>query len=134
MLAWILSLALAGVTLTLLMLSRRLNALRRQVAQLTGECEALNARQSDQGQDIHGLSAAGFQQDRRILEQETRLRDLLERIESLHSDNSVNQPYHAAIERARRGAEADELVAEFGLSPSEADLLARLHGGARNAR
>lgn len=130
MLVWILALALVCLVLAVLAMLYRLNGLSRQVAGLAAECAELRALQSGQDQDLRGLGAAGLQQDLRILEQDTRLRELIEKMETLHSENGAHQPYHAAIERARRGADAEELVAEFGLSLSEADLLARLHGKA----
>ena len=38
-----------------------------------------------------------------------------------------------AIELARRGADADKLAAQFGLSSGEAELVARMHGRKRSA-
>jgi len=133
MLVWILALALTLVCIGQLILTQRMTALRREVASLSinlsRECAGLRAQQSDQRQDMFGLSAAGVQQDRRLIEQDMRLREMLERVDSLRADDAGSQPYHAAIERARKGARAEELVTEFGLSLSEAGLLVRLHGG-----
>ncbi|QSA98887.1 DUF2802 domain-containing protein [Methylococcus sp. EFPC2] len=133
MLAWIFAFALTGLLLTVLTMLHRINALRGQIGELKAECARLRAQQFDQGEDLQGLSAAGLQQDLRIMGHDAQLRELIEVLDTLRSENSVNQPYHAAIERARRGAGAEELVAEFGLSLSEADLLARLHGGAAHS-
>jgi hypothetical protein len=138
MLVWILALMLTFVCIGLLILTRRVTALRREVAglsiDLSRECASLRALQSEQRQDMYGLSAAGVQQDRRLIEQDMRLREMLERVDSLRADDAGGQPYHAAIERARKGARAEELVTEFGLSLSEAGLLVRLHGGRDSGR
>ena len=77
-------------------------------------------------QDLAGISAAGVNVDRLLIEQDRRLRDCIEKIEALQLEQLPAQPYHAAIERIRQGAKAEELAAEFGMSLSEASLLIRV--------
>jgi hypothetical protein len=105
--------------------------LRREHTQSRLEQQALAARLQAQEDDIAALYTAGVNMDKLLLEQGRRLRECLERIDSLQVQETSHQPYHAAIERIRKGADAQELVSEFGMSQSEANLLARLHGAAR---
>jgi hypothetical protein len=43
------------------------------------------------------------------------------------------QCFDQAIDAARRGADTGKLTEQFGLSRSEADLVARLHGRSKSA-
>lgn len=95
------------------------------------EIRELSLRAEAAEEDIAALYAAGVNMDRVLLEQGRRQRECLERIESLRAEEPSSQPYHAAIERLRKGADAQELVNEFGISQSEANLLARLHGASK---
>lgn len=83
---------------------------------------------SRQAQDLAALCAAGVNVDRLLADHSQRLRDCLERIETLQVNGTNGYPYSAAIDKIRRGAAAKDLVAELGLSLSEASLLAHLHG------
>jgi hypothetical protein len=87
----------------------------------------LAARLAHQQNDLIGLSAAAVQVDRRMLDQERRLRECDEKVASLSSQDTGYQSYRAAIERLKEGVAPQELVAQLGLSLSEANLLAHLY-------
>jgi hypothetical protein len=122
------SILLAALAAALAVYARRLGLLARAHERSLQEIHELSARLVALEEDIAALYAAGVNMDRLLLEQGRRQRECLERIESLRAEEPSSQPYHAAIERLRKGADAQELVSEFGISQSEANLLARLHG------
>lgn len=51
------------------------------------------------------------------------------RVEALEARSTGEQPYGDAIRLVREGAREGRLVDELGLSPIEASLIVRLHGG-----
>lgn len=51
------------------------------------------------------------------------------RVEALETRSTGEQPYGDAIRLVRQGAREGRLVDELGLSPIEASLIVRLHGG-----
>lgn len=55
--------------------------------------------------------------------------DLGVRVEALETRAGGDQPYGDAIRLVRQGAREARLVDELGLSPIEASLIVRLHGG-----
>lgn len=55
--------------------------------------------------------------------------DLGARVEALETRAGGDQPYGDAIRLVRQGAREARLVDELGLSPVEAGLIVRLHGG-----
>lgn len=59
----------------------------------------------------------------------TRQSDLRARVEVLETQATGDQPYGDAIRLVRQGAREARLVDELGLSPIEASLIVRLHGG-----
>ncbi len=63
----------------------------------------------------------------------TQLSEALERTPRADSSARTAPGYPIAIRMARSGAAAAELVAACGISPSEADLVCRLHGSPRAA-
>ena len=120
--------ALAGIAAVLVFIVWLLFVLMRANAKLRRDCLELAGCLARQGNDLAGVCAAGVNIDRLLMDHDQRLRVCLEQIESLQSQEKANHPYHAAIEKLRKGAGAQDLVREFGLSLSEASLLARLHG------
>lgn len=60
---------------------------------------------------------------------QTRQSDLRARVEVLETQATGDQPYGDAIRLVRQGAREARLVDELGLSPIEASLIVRLHGG-----
>ena len=60
---------------------------------------------------------------------QTRQSELRARVEVLETQATGDQPYGDAIRLVRQGAREARLVDELGLSPIEASLIVRLHGG-----
>jgi BMFP domain-containing protein YqiC len=60
---------------------------------------------------------------------QARQADLGARVEVLETQATGDQPYGDAIRLVRQGAREARLVDELGLSPIEAGLIVRLHGG-----
>jgi len=123
----VLYLALAGIAVALIAIFWLLFLLLRTNSKLKRDYAELARALARQEGDLAGLCSAGVNVDLRLMEQAQRIRSCLERIESLPSEKAIH-PYHAAIERIRNGAQVQDLVSEYGLSLSEASLLARLHG------
>jgi uncharacterized membrane protein len=55
--------------------------------------------------------------------------ELCDRVEVLETRAGGDQPYGDAIRLVRQGAREARLIDELGLSPIEAGLIVRLHGG-----
>ncbi|SMF94969.1 Protein of unknown function [Methylomagnum ishizawai] len=113
------------------LLAAGLFLLARAHRKLARDHAALAEGMARQGQDLMGLCAAAVQVDRRVFGQEERLRECLARIEELATRETTQQPYYTAIDKVKAGARPEELVAEFGLSLSEANLLVSLYGQPR---
>ncbi|MGX2041261.1 DUF2802 domain-containing protein [Methylocaldum sp. MU1018] len=116
----------------IVVLSAGMLALARAYLMLRRDHASLAAVLAKQQNDLNGLSAAAVQVDRRMLDQERRLRECDEKVTSLSLQDTGYQPYRAAIERLKDGIDPRELVSELGLSLPEADLLARLYAQKRN--
>ena len=103
-------------------LHARLSVLE-QGAQAAGQSAAALAGQISQLQDaLAAASAVGAQT-------QCRQSDLAARLEVLETQATGDQPYGDAIRLVRQGAREARLVDELGLSPIEASLIVRLHGG-----
>lgn len=113
------------------LLAAGLFVLARAHRKLARDHAALAEGMARQSQDLMGLCAAAVQVDRRVFGQEERLRECLARIEELATRETTQQPYYTAIDKVKAGARPEELVAEFGLSLSEANLLVSLYGQPR---
>ena len=122
--------------LTLVGLGAGLALQRRQLARLHGGVARVEQRL------LAAEQRAGTQETRLIaLEVElakavaadarsqARLGELLARVEVLETQATSDQPYGDAIRLVRQGAREARLVDELGLSPIEASLIVRLHGG-----
>ena len=99
----------------------------RAYQDLKREHVALVDRVERQRKDLVGLCAAAVQVDRRLLQQDQRMREYVEKMETMSAQYDSNQPYYTAIERVKKGAAPQELVSEYGLSLSEANLLVSLY-------
>lgn len=80
-----------------------------------------------QRKDQIGLCSAAVQVDKRLMEQEKRVREIVEKVDSVATQDSVGTAYYTAIDRIKKGASPQELVANCGLSRSEANLLHNLY-------
>lgn len=105
--------------------------MRKAIALLQQDQQAMKRALARHGNDLAGVSSAGVHLDRILVDHDKRLRECLERCDDIREEPVAgNAPptYHGPIERIRQGASAEELVSEFGISLSEAKLLVRLHG------
>lgn len=109
-----------GLAIGVLLLTQAYNRLLRQHQELATAV-------SRQGDDLLGLCAAAVQVDRRVLEREQALRQFQERLDELTVREEQQHGYYPAIQKVKRGAHAEDLVSEFGLSLSEATLLTQLY-------
>jgi hypothetical protein len=116
--------AVAGFAVYLAGLRRRLAQEHRQLL------EAIRRHENE----LAGLSLAGCNIDRILMDHKHRLGDHQERVESLKTQEFGDQSYQRAIDRIRAGATAESLVSELGLSLSEAGLLVRLHAASQQER
>lgn len=92
---------------------RELTAAMVQVAALRREVEAATAVAVRAGERLRKIDQATNQMGERLGQLELR---------------GEGRPYDQAIALVQRGADADRLVRNFGLSRGEADLVALLHG------
>jgi hypothetical protein len=116
-----------GIAVVLICMFWMLFRLLRASSKLKRDYAELASAFARQQSDLGGLCAAGVNIDRLLMDHAQRIRQCGERIESLPAEKAAHS-YYAAIERIRNGAQAQDLVAECGLTLSEASLLARLHG------
>lgn len=79
-------------------------------------------------QSISGLTAGAVGMDKRMQRLEAREKVLTERQETYEIQQVDDPPYGHAIRLVQQGAGIGRLVDELGLSESEAQLIARLHG------
>ena len=79
-------------------------------------------------QSISGLTAGAVGMDKRMQRLEAREKVLAERQETYEIQQVDDPPYGHAIRLVQQGAGIGRLVDELGLSESEAQLIARLHG------
>jgi hypothetical protein len=79
--------------------------------------------------DFNALCAGAVGVDKRVLRLEQRGRDLQQRQDNIeHRQKPTQRPYDAAIHLVQKGADAVNLVEEFGLTRSEADRIVMRHG------
>ncbi len=117
-----LSIAVSVVLLWLVVEHNKLKRTCRELEQAVGR----------NSKDIAGICSAAVSVDNRLQGNDERLRAIAAKLaqnESLKRQQpDASQPYHSAIQRIHRGAAADELVRECGLTRDEAVLLISLHG------
>ena len=113
------ALVIAGVLFWLILAYKKL---RQNYINLSEHVERNN-------RDIAGLCSAAVSVDGRLSDNNSQLNGIIEKVADFeqHEQSSI-QPYHNAIQRARNGADAEELIQQCGLSREEAVLLIRLHG------
>jgi len=94
-----------------------------------------NSRIEDMGKQIQQLStttnamcAGAVGVDKRVAKLERNGRDLVYRQESIESRHTDDRPYGEAIQMVQKGADANRLMEELGISASESELLVMLHG------
>ena len=99
--------------------------LRSQGRKITELREGIHAL----GADFNALCSGATGVDRRISRLERQGLDLGHRQETLENQRQVgDMPYGEAIQLVQKGASAERLVEELGLSQGEAELVMLLHG------
>lgn len=118
-------------SLLILVLGIALLRLWQKCRTLEREQQTLKDLLERQRKDQIGLCSAAVQVDKRLMEQEKRLRDVIEKVEKVESvatqDSAGGAAYYTAIDRIKKGASPQEVVADCGLSLSEANLLHNLY-------
>jgi hypothetical protein len=121
---WLLAAGLGGplalVTLLCSLLLLRARRLQARLQQIEGQFQTLRAEVAA----ATGLSARVGERLRRIDQASSQMGERLGQLEL----RGEGRPYDQAITLAGRGADSDRLVAHFGLSRGEADLLTLVHG------
>jgi BMFP domain-containing protein YqiC len=115
----------AGVVLQRWQLGRlhaRVTGLEQRTVAAEQAAGALATRLAGLGEALAAAAAEGAVARARQSELDTR-------VEALESRSTGEQPYGDAIRLVREGAREGRLVDELGLSPIEASLIVRLHGG-----
>ena len=117
-----LSLLLALAALAVGWLLYRLNqATQHKVIELERQLQ-------HQQQSIGGLTTGALGVDRRMRAIDVELSRQAERQDAVERQQQAEQPYAEAIRLVKQGANTSRLVEDLGISESEADLIARLHG------
>lgn len=126
-----LSIALSIVTLTVLALGLALQ--RWQLGRLHARLSLLEQRSLAAEQSAAALSARLGVLHADLADAAAEAgraqADVSARVEVLETQATGDQPYGDAIRLVRQGAREARLVDELGLSPIEAGLIVRLHGG-----
>lgn len=78
--------------------------------------------------NLNALCAGAVGVDQRVSRLERENRDLAHRQETMETQQKSDRPFGKAIEMVHRGANANQLIDELGLSRGEADLVVMLHG------
>ncbi len=124
---------LLGVAVTALVMTFRMLRDGRAVRE---RCDVLDASLAALHVELERVVSLTVHTDRRMQRVEHDYSDVVDRVDVVESRSTAGAPpasVDRAIELARHGADADKLTEQFGLSPGEADLVARLHGNKRSA-
>lgn len=124
----LLSLSAAVIFLLLVMLW-----LWRGLHRLQSRFDELEQAVNRNNEDIAGLCSAAVTVDSRIVGTDQQLKSIIEKLaqyrqsEAPAQDASTSNNYRNVIEKIHEGADAEELVRDYGLSREEAILLIRLN-------
>ncbi len=105
----------------------------RKIQKIQHQLHDIEEIQHCQSKDVAGLCSAAVIMDNRVTSNDQQLQEMNARIdEQQEHPLNTSQPSHSdeyqdAIEQIHQGADAQELVKNYGLSVEEADLLTRLH-------
>jgi len=78
-------------------------------------------------QQLEALLSCSRGMGRRVRRHEKRLRHLTHRQDEVQTMGSGETPYHQAQVLLQQGADSDVLIDDCGLTPVEAELMAKLH-------
>ena len=121
-----LTIAIAGMTLAVVQLSRRHHAVLDELKQTREDVAHLQA-------DLAALCKSSVGAGNHVVKLEHQVNRLLERQTQTEMRTSTDRPYSAAIQLVQQGANAEELIEKCGLTRGEADLIAMLHGSVAKA-
>jgi len=82
---------------------------------------------------VASISARTGRRVQRVEHDYSEVADRVDVVESRGPSSAGTGSLDQAIEWARRGADADKLTQQFGLSSGEAELVARMHGRKKSA-
>ncbi len=105
----------------------------RKIARLRREAVELHELVQHVRRETHSAVSYGSEVGKRMRKQEKDLAELTDRV-CLVEELGDARAFDRAIDVARQGAEADKLVANFGISRGEAELLTVVHGKRAAAR
>lgn len=96
-------------------------------------CESLESSFAGLRRELEMVASISARTGRRVQRVEHEYSGVADRVEMVESRNLTSAPPAAgaldeAIEWARGGADAAKLSLQFGISPGEAELVARLYG------
>ncbi len=97
------------------------------VRRLRARCAALESNIAALGREVGMAASINSRTGSRVKRIEQEYSDVADRIEAIESRGPQGS-FDGAIDSARRGADPGKLTQQFGLSRSEAELVARLHG------
>ena len=95
-------------------------------------CTALESNVAALGRELEMVASINVRNGRRVQRIEQEYSTVAERVEAIES-RTPSASFDRAIDWARRGADENRLRQELGLSSSEAELVARLHGRGKHA-
>ena len=94
-------------------------------------CESLEVSVEALRREVELVASISARTGRRVQRVEHDYSDVADRVEVVESRGPTtagSESLGQAIEWARRGADAEKLAEQFGLSSGEAELVARMHG------
>jgi hypothetical protein len=94
-------------------------------------CESLEASVASLRRELEMVASISVRTGRRVQRVEHEYSDVADRVDLVESRGpaaGASGSLDQAIDWARSGVDSDKLTQQFGLSPGEADLVARLHG------
>ncbi len=118
---------LASIALALLVVLGWITVLRRLRAVST-KLQQAEARIEILTDNLNAICSSAVGVDQRVNRLERHGRAMESRQESVESQRKFDRPYPQAIQMVQKGATAERLMEELGLSRSEAELLFMLHG------
>ncbi len=95
-------------------------------------CAALESNVAALRRELDLTASIGARTGRRVQRVEHEYSGLADRVELVESRGATGS-FDQAIDAARRGVDPGKLIQQFGLSRSEAELVARLHGRKKHA-
>lgn len=125
------ALGIAGAVLGLSSLVAALFTMRA-VRAWRARCLAVESNLAAVRRELEVVASVSLKAGRRVMRIEQAYSGVSERVDRVEFRGAAKS-FDQAIDFARRGADSGKLTQQFGLSPGEADLVARLHGRKQSA-